>query len=199
MRKFILFIFIIGLTPSCKKGENDPSFTLLTRTNRLSGVWVLQNATFVNQDSTETISDNNLVTQYQNFTSEPLPVSIVYSFEAPGTYKINKEYIYPDNFNNSGSIAYTWNYEERGVWNFAGGEGDTPKKSRLLLIPDYFEENISVGGSNIEAKSIENPRDGYLFDIDELRNDKLVLKYNLVKNTEDGSIVQNGNLSFKKQ
>jgi len=199
MKKYLVYILFISILIGCKKGENDPSFTLLSRTNRLSGVWQLKTATFTSQDTTETFSDNNLIKEYGNFTSDPLQVLITYEFESIGDYTIQKQYTYPDNFNNLGGIAYTWNYKERGIWNFAGGEGDIPKKSKLLLVPDYFEENISVGGSNIEAISIENPIDGYLFDIDELRKDKLVLKYNITLNTEDGAQIKTGELNLNKQ
>lgn len=198
MKKLITFLILTGIVLGCKKGENDPPFSLLTRSSRLTGTWSLQEATIIKEDTTTTYDNNALITSYEGFTSDELPSSIVFTFEANGNYSIEKEYQYPDDYNGNGGIAFVWNYLERGVWNFAGGDENAPSKSKLLLLPEYFEESTSVGGANIDAFEIESPNEGYLFDIDELRNQRLVLKFKTIKNFETGSKTEDVTLIFNK-
>ena len=49
----ILLIISTITVQSCKKGENDPLFSLRTRTNRLSGNWKV-----VKEEIKETITNN---------------------------------------------------------------------------------------------------------------------------------------------
>ncbi len=194
---FIAFIFISSFW-GCKKGENDPLFSLRTRTNRLSGTWELKKAEWIKADTTTYFENGLQVEQTPNNTSDSLPTTIIFEFESNGNYSIDKTYNYPDDFFNNGSIAYEFLYFERGIWNFAGGKNDIPSKSQLVLIKEYSEEKNSIGGADVEAIEIENPTNGFIYNIKELRNDKLVLYYSSTMNTEDGAIINSAELTFEK-
>lgn len=182
----------------CKRGEDDPVFSLRSRRNRLKGEWVLQKAKWINNDTTVAFENDLILTTMDTITSDSLTASIVYNFELSGRYTIKSEYSYPGDFNNSNNLAFQLTNERIGIWNFNNGSSEDPNKSKLILIEEKVEETSSITGSNVEAFEIEGATIGFLYSIKELRYDKLVLEYNKSTLTEAGTSVSNGTLSFVK-
>ena len=67
------------LTPSCKKGENDPALSLISRTARFSGTWDVTgySATSINtefngdyQSSTSTLAENIITNSYSYYDAD---------------------------------------------------------------------------------------------------------------------------------
>lgn len=202
MRKHVAFSVLLGTLLSfaaCKKGPNDPAFTLLTRTARLQGTWQLQSGEWSHNDTTWVFANDEVVRTIGDQEDPALPFDKRFTFDRNGDYELREVYDYPDNYNDGGNPSYTLTRIEQGVWNFAGGEGEEPNKSKLLLIQDYLEQRFSIAGSDVEAFDIEGPTEGFLYNINELRSDRLVLRYEQTVTNENGSLSKTANLVFQKQ
>lgn len=201
MKKITFFILILLTTDfiaSCKKGENDPAFSLRTRKNRLTGNWEVTSYQKTVNDTTFIYSDGNEVKKVGEFSFQPLPKIITYNFDRLGAYTINIEINYPQNFNNSANPAYTSTYLHEGTWNFVGGEGQTPAKSKLLLMEEYREFTLSTGGSNVQAIEFDGQNTGLIYNIDELKYNKITLTYYKETSTDFGKNIESLNLVLQR-
>ena len=61
----VLLAIITALFPACKKGENDPAFSLRSRKSRISGELTMESATWNKPDTTVTYDGQNLVFSYE--------------------------------------------------------------------------------------------------------------------------------------
>lgn len=166
MKKVISIIFVallcIAVLPSCKKGENDPAVSLRSRKARVAGEWTVTSGEgkYVETGSFPYNSswtfDGSLYTETYSSGSNSVRRTIDYVFDKDGTFKFTDT--------EDGEVTTI-----EGVWNFASGVGETKKKSQLVL--SYNKITDLSGVSTYE---------GFIpfetFDLDELRNSKMVLK-----------------------
>ena len=146
----ILSVFVVT-GYSCKKGENDPGFTLKTRKARITAEWKLKEGQIVE----ETIEGKNFSTKVISFDGEKmsyegksLPYSEILTIERDGTFSKTLKSTTDYNVSQNESpkiIDITTN--QTGVWYFIGGSKNQEyeKKERVAF------ETLSIVTSSSEA------------------------------------------------
>ena len=168
--KFILFILvgftILNLWQSCKKGPEDPFFSIHSRVARVTGDWNITSYKVNNQDSLRKVLDS---TAFQGACGNEIDKTIEtdhfeWSFDKKGNFQekltrdttitldiINNTPVCPDaSVSDSGTVVTV------ASWNFTSGVGNLKNKEQLYLIDN-------------------NTKEVFLFDIIELRNNEMKL------------------------
>lgn len=179
----IALAFILVL-PACRKGEDDPYFSIRSRKNRMIGYWQLQ--------SYELTRDFSEVREERY---EPEDGVLVFIDE--DSLEVRRKFAWDIEFNREGGyrslqeerftidtvevpFSYTQNRIIKGEWDFTGGNGE-PSKSKLLLLPTEFSSTRSDQGSNIQIRTIDGQEEGMVWDIRRLSNEELWLSYERVE------------------
>jgi hypothetical protein len=156
--KFLLAVCAITTMLSCKKGEDDPLFSLRSRKARVTGDWKMTSG------SSTSASDPSKVTTYNGTTATEGKDTY------PFTFKIS--------FKKDGSFSYevlTDNYHMscKGTWDFTTGIGEYKNKEQLFL-------TITSRSDTYESITYSGTGEHETFDIKELRNKKMVLTYHSI-------------------
>ncbi len=153
------FIFLI----SCKKGEDDPAVSFLSRKARVAGEWRMtsgkasytENATYsYNESYTFDGSNVKMVVTGGIYTGK---YSLQLNMEKDGSFSVSEDL--------AGS-----KFTANGVWNFSAGVGEEKKKESLI-----FEVNEVEQGFTYSANLFQRQSSHFIYKIKELRNDKLVI------------------------
>lgn len=202
MKKWIVYFFVLTMIApvSCKKGEDDPSVTLRTRKNRLTGTWNIESYAFTSTfgDIRSITFDPSLGLTYsaEDSTSYTREFSWDITFDSDGLYaSIQKEDFPQDTLDGSDAYALTTN--EKGIWEFTGGNS-SPSKSKLALFPEEVSSTRTDQGSNIEITITENTTDAFVYDIDRLTNKELWLSYEVKQVNAFEERVEKLELKFSK-
>lgn len=190
-----LFLFFIPLFFACQKGDNDPVFSFRTRKARLTGEWKVVSYTAEHSGVTTSFEGDRVTYTYGDSATVTIPFTWTATFDGEGSYSFTKTEDYPADDENG---AYTVTSEERGLWEFTGGNG-SPSKSQLLLLPEEIYERRSDKGSDIHAVVIENPRTGVVYDMDELSNKTLVIRFDETTSFAFGQTVDKAEIKLEKQ
>lgn len=150
------------VVPACRKGENDPSISLRTRKARVAGEWKVTSGTGYDSNSSFTYDGSTYIENGNTSTR-----TIEYIFEKDGAFLITDI--------ENGKIEKT-----EGVWNFMGGVGEIKNKSQLALrITKFTDDDGSVDTYDGDEADV-------VYDIDELRHKKMVLKRQLISTFSSG-------------
>ncbi|MGB0403335.1 MAG: hypothetical protein ACPGEG_04505 [Salibacteraceae bacterium] len=196
-------LFIVALVASvtfsgCKKGENDPFFSLKTRKGRLAGDWKVSFAEYTINDTSWTYDGTTLKETFEGNLVSEIKITYDYSFNKSGDYSINREEDYPANYFSPNTPPLTYTYFEQGTWNFTGGAGGTKTKSQLLLQTERIERRVE-GLDEVDAQVHENPILGKIMDLDMLKNKEMRWKYDYTGSTPSAKIIEFGTWEFEKQ
>ncbi|MFH2096622.1 MAG: hypothetical protein ABIJ16_13010 [Bacteroidota bacterium] len=175
MKKYTIFIvgflIIIALLDSCKKGENDPFFSIRSRKARVVADWdidskssiilyVLDNGQTAKVDFE--ISGKTSVTEVVDSINTPKDTSKTRNGEVyEGYYHFNKdgsmEYILhytliddstetDENTGETRSRIITTIYKTRasGTWNFMAGIDDYKNKERIAMVWENYNYSVNV-------------------------------------------------------
>ncbi|NQV52969.1 MAG: hypothetical protein HQ500_07285 [Flavobacteriales bacterium] len=180
IRKTLIAILLLGMiVPACKKGDEDPFFSLRTRKNRLTGDWKVEQyekySDYGPIRSIRYVKDSGLVFLREDSTSFARPFSWVISFKGDGGYTAEMRENFPADSSSTGT-AYTLNTVEKGEWKFTGGNG-VPNRSELIFLNEEITRERSDQGSNIDIVSISGPIEGEVYSIDRLSNKEFWLSY----------------------
>ncbi|MFO0357925.1 MAG: hypothetical protein ACK50A_13310 [Sphingobacteriaceae bacterium] len=165
VRTLLLSVCLILLT-QCKKGEDDPAFTLRTRKARVVGDWKATKGKSSYADEGPAFKNSSEII-YDGINYKGIETvsagndSQKSSFAGTFTYEILIE--------NNGRYKITETYNGKpfvstGTWNFTGNIGDNKNKEQIVLTQNNYEGN-SFKGNTIQQT----------FNIKELRNKKMVL------------------------
>lgn len=204
MKKSISFLLIITITTlsfnSCKKGDNDPLISLLTRTQRLSGNWkvikeeakIEYNVTGIQDTSiiTNVIFDGEMAvatTVYKNSTSSYTVKDTSYYNEE---IKFDKSGTYSKSTRNNVSLALT---TIDGNWIFLGKSDayDLKNKESILLT---ISSQLDTDGTNTTILNYED-LDGETLVIDRLTNKELIITNN--KTFKNDNSLESGSMTVK--
>lgn len=135
---------IIPTFESCKKGEEDPSFSLISRKSRLCQDWKITSYK-------KTIQTNDSIIAYTFDGSTFRKIMSNYQYASPGSMVLK--------FSKTGS--YQWDqsattdtssyiYSEKGQWFFTGGGKETSSKTKELVALQKTDvtESFSSGSNN---------------------------------------------------
>jgi hypothetical protein len=195
---FLYLLLVSLLFPTCKKGEDDPLFSIRTRTNRISGDWELNSAKWQFNDTITEFESGNLIRKVKDIAIDTVEYLYKMSFLKDGSYTINIESKFKQSHFYSGSPEFTLFVEEKGKWSFTGGYGDTKKGEYLLKVMETRTESFSNQGSNLSVINKVNPIEAELYYIKELRFEKLVIGYNEESQHPDGLYIKSAEMSFTK-
>lgn len=195
----VFCLVLIGTILGCKKGDNDPVFSIKSRKARLTGEWTVKSAVWSVNDTTWTLVDSTL-TMNDGVTEETRKAKIILAYTNLGDYTHEEEITYPEDYPDSSLAGNTCATVESGAWNFTGGAGDTRTKSQLLHLnsKQEFSCQNQVGNSNISTVSTTGQTIGVVYTIDRLTDKELILKYDEVVNTPGAQISKKGEFNLTK-
>lgn len=193
----IITLLLVGTFLSCKKGDNDPFLSLMTRKARLSGEWKVISSEVTNGDTTVVYDGKNEVHKVSTVERGTLPTVVTYKFDKDGSYEINRTQNFPAKFKDTNAVAEVEIYLEKGKWNFTGGAGDTKSKEQILLLPEHIQTRIE-GFAEVKVSTWEGQVNGSVYNIDMLKNKEMRWKYSLLENTASGKTLSEGTIDFQK-
>lgn len=142
---FLLIAFFLSIHHGCKKGEDDPLLSLRTRTERLSGEWVLYDGVewkgneVINYDGETAIMGN----QQWNY-SESL------KFTSGGKYECIIE-----------SDKYSEKSEKRGSWVFGSKDEimDLKSKEYIVIRVKEYKYYYTTGQNSVSLAEVAYAED----------------------------------------
>lgn len=198
LKKFTWILALLISFSACKKGENDPFFSLKTRKGRLAGDWTVSFAEYSINDTTYTYDGSALSEKKGKESETLLTAEKSYSFSKEGRYSINTRTTFPAGYFDPNEPEITRVYLEEGIWDFTGGSNGTRNKSQLLLRPDRIENSVA-GINDIDVVAIENPSNGYVVNLDMLKDKSMRWIYDYTENRPTGETRYTGTFEFSKQ
>jgi hypothetical protein len=163
----LVIVFIIPAFQGCKKGENDPFISLLSRKARLTGEWNLTKADLseTNNGTTQThIYDGTNWTNTYGSAPSIQQGSEEATFDKDGTYKITIITVYS---------TYTDTDTDEGNWTFGRRNTESDYKNKECIILETTKTTSTGGGTNT-YEGANCPINVKV--IDELKNKELIVK-----------------------
>ena len=183
MKRFILIVasiaLLIPVLNSCKKGDEDPFFSIYSRKHRLCHDWKFSNYKKILQHNDSIISyefdgasmKKIIGTQFYYFAA-----TMQISFDKNGTY------IWEENISNDTSV---YSYTEEGSWYFTGGgdDSDTKYKELLAMQKTKITETLQTDGSTTTTNySGSGNLDAIVYKIIKLANQEVKLESEIETN-----------------
>jgi hypothetical protein len=150
-RAAICNTILVALLTGCKKGAEDPSFTLLSRKARLARGWTMQEGS---ASVTTSLPKNDTCYYYEfaggnadlkiqssaSVTTSSFPYELTISFNKDHTFSYKEE---------SGSLVI----EGSGEWSFGAGKDGSKKKEFVHLVTTKMKEGWSISNSPFTRNS----------------------------------------------
>lgn len=190
----IVLVMIAGVFTSCKKGDGDPFFSLLSRKSRMAGDWKVSNLSILysykNVEEKTTFDGNKKVYLYRVKDSiwhvtQPTPHDsvadylqediftgyIYYTMEKSGTFS------YIESFrDDSTNIAETNSVE--GLWYFTGGNKTSGFKNKELLALQVTKWVFDTEQGTPYTTTYQGQNTLDIYEIYALKSKEVVLKVN---------------------
>jgi hypothetical protein len=169
--KTVLVVAVCGLffISGCKKGEDDPAISLLTRKSRLTGTWYLTRGyaaityysanTTPNNFNLELYDNKALLTGSNYINALSLPYTLSLNFEKDGKFRVIENF-------DSEVLNST------GFWNFTSGVGKQKNKEAVSIRLD------AIVTGDTQEHIFNNFGTEVTYDLKELRNKELVMTIN---------------------
>ncbi|MFH0895150.1 MAG: hypothetical protein V2A54_12010, partial [Bacteroidota bacterium] len=172
----------------CKKGENDPMFSLKSRKARLAGEWELSegSVTTINSGSSYTYSYNGTTcTETSNGTTDTYPYTETISYNKDGSFEKTTT--------NDGNI-----YAQEGYWTFGSKVKEIDLKNKESVIVRVTSTTNTISGTTTTTTYEGTQCPVSEFVIDELSSKKMV---RFVDGSYVGgsSLTQTGTKTFEKK
>jgi hypothetical protein len=175
----LVSITLVGGLLSCRKGEDDPAFTLLSRKARLTGMWKFQEGSLV-VDGIDSTGRYNLL-KY-TFTAD------AYIMAVPGNgASFNGAHHLTLTFGKKGEFSLdqaldTSSLKATGSWDFEGRVGKARARESVFMTLKEFD------GSSQYIDLFNKSGSNCSYHIRELRNKRLVLETNdeLIQRAQQG-------------
>ncbi len=192
----VLFTTLMPLS-SCKKGANDPTLSLRSRSSRLAGAWSLSSSDYTVVKATA--STKTTITDHYTFdgTKYTMVSTEVIGNSKPivDTFKYTYSELLTIDKANTFTRVTTFNYgppftaqtsTESGNWSWLNKDKDAElkKKEAVVFMSEKFVQGTGTGSTSTNGKT-DNP---VVILIDELRNSKLVILNNSTSNDGGGTI-----------
>lgn len=213
MKKIISLGFVVLLIASsfvgCKKGENDPFMSLLSRKARLTGIWNLTNADYeekdVNDNGTDITSysyDGSDMTETTDGSGDTYAYSEKITIDKNGTFEMvtsrEKEYF------DTGSLTWKTGTETEtysGVWYFLDKSKDLDVKNKErveFLIEKYKKVKANGDTYEYEMSGASNTFVN-IFLLDRLANKELVTLFDYIQTAGGDSYSMSGTKTYTKE
>lgn len=173
MIKQFYIILILFILFSCKKGENDPAFSVLSRKERLTGKWELQEHVIENTYYLNGY-DSNYIEEYFN---EKLRITSLTKVE--WDYKEYIEIRRDNSYKKTMEYDVTYDIEE-GFWDFnkANKEKNLKNKESITFTIEKLSKIDKEDGLLWEKNYHDSINNKYIEQLDELKNNEMKNIYN---------------------
>ncbi len=193
---FLMLIAILALPvfQSCKKGENDPAISFLSRKARLVGEWKLTSGNrqvVYSNGETETYTYDGALVVHES-TGDPTETTVY-----TRTFTIYKDGVFT-----SARFEGNNQYYEEGVWYFGPRSKDLDLKNKetvcfsttkyTYVFPPQPAQVIEMGGTH----AIGYP---YVWQIDRLSNKELIFLIDEYYAAGNGNYTATGTMTYTKQ
>ena len=200
-KSVLIALFAITLVPfsACKKGANDPSISLRSRTGRLTGVWKLSafDQTKKTVTGTTFVTTTTVVTSYDGtFKTEVTTVKagngnpntstdkVTYS----ATFTVNKDHTFKMEIVEDGQTDVI-----EGTWAWIEGNGAELKKKEAIQI--FITKETFSGGSAMTVTGFNN---GATLVLSRLANDEIQIDLTESTTSSNYSETVTGTQTFKQ-
>lgn len=161
--KAFLFLTIVLFFTECKKGEDDPFFSINSRKARLTGKWKLTGGKALYHDPANNINYNFSESGYSAYVRLGNK-----GYDTLGDYRLQLEIV------RNGVFKVSETYQSAhldcsGKWNFNQGVGKQKGKVDAVFSIDKVNEGFTSG--HLFNRMSAN----FVYHIQELRNKKLVI------------------------
>lgn len=165
-RSLIIVVCACSCLAGCKKGENDPSFTIQTRTARASSEWKMKEGLL----TAKIIDINNQSASITySLSGKEYSVGIIGRGTAVGPFEIQLTLENDNSFLCKQVIDQDLEIT-KGTWQFMKKQGKYKNKERML-----FKTANNVATSN-NFLSFSKAGFSFVYAISELRKDRMVLE-----------------------
>ena len=214
MKKTIHYLMAIALIATifvgCKKGENDPFLSLLSRTARITGVWNLSSADYDHiytgdGDGTYSYSfDGTQMTRTYDGDGITYDYSEKVTIEKDGTFKIEieeEDLFWNYNFESGQYESGVWKTTIEGVWYFLEGNSDLEVKDKErveFLVENYKEVNPDGETEEISFSGKSNSYDQLIL-LDKLANKEMVSLYDYEESAGSETYRETGTSTYTRE
>ena len=180
--KLITFLLFFTTLYSCKKGDNDPFISFRSRKARVSGEWKLTKGSLLTSGGATSITTTfDGANKTENSNTTP--------YTQKRTFKKNGDYTCITTDNDNLKV-------EEGSWNFTGGVGGFKNKEQLVTY--VYKETITQGSTTSSFTYTGTMAPTKIYNIDELRNKKMVLLLDGTQVNSTTSASEKGSLTFEQ-
>ncbi len=182
----LTIILLFSVLNSCKKGEDDPFFSLLSRKQRLAGKWTLKSADYT--QTKKTPIDMYPYVYHYIYDGSKYAKATIYN----GTTKSITEYNYSEKmeFKKNGTFTKNYtndgdNFTEEGIWTWIRKNKEIGLKNKeaiLLTLTKVIEADGTVTYSGVS----NYPNDMMIFK--KLTNKEFVIHFDYSYPNEYGKI-----------
>ena len=177
-----ILAFLIIVFGGCKKGQNDPFISFRSRKARVSGEWKLTTGSVTTSGGPQTIvitydGTNKIEGSTTNAYTENT------TFEKKGDYKTV--------ISDDGTVKV-----REGTWDFTAGVGKAKKKERLVIT--ILKETITIGSTTTIYTYFGSGASIIVYEIDELRNKKMVLKLDGSQSSGNITTTVKGSITYEQ-
>ncbi|MBN2890370.1 MAG: hypothetical protein JXL97_00755 [Bacteroidales bacterium] len=186
----LIFVFFALIFVGCKKGENDPALSLLSRKARLTGIWNLTDANYTiknNNNNTTVYSydgDSELMTE--TFTGNNNSGTETYTYSKILT--INKDNSYNDleTIVNGGTSTF----ETEGFWYFAPSNDELDVKNKERVVFEITKITHTSDNDNNWFDSYSGATNSRVdvFLLDQLSNKQITVLFDYTATDDDGLV-----------
>jgi hypothetical protein len=209
--RIALIVMVGGLmmaSSGCKKGENDPSISLRSRTARLAGEWNLsaedykESSISDNSSTTETVTyDGSILTtvtvrKYKDWTGKDTTVTNTETDSYTEKLTINKDGSF------TREIIYgstRTNYEGNWMWMKGNSEQELKNKQAIILSTTKYTYVDGDGNTSYHNESGKSNFSNMIV-IDRLANKEMVFLYDTKYSDDDGfSSTESGTATYTQK
>jgi hypothetical protein len=207
MKKAVLMLAVGGLmlvTPSCKKGENDPFMSLSSRTGRIAGDWSMTAGSWTTTDTYEWGGEDYEDTDVYTYDGTTMTVSSTTknvttntSFTTTSTYTYSQSATFEKDGAYSSSTTADGNTSTaEGFWYFAGKSKTADMKKKEAVIVSHTSE--TWGGNTTTYSGSAISPDGFMM-LDKLTGKEMVVLVDWSTTDSDGDVYgSTGTMTFEK-
>lgn len=176
----LFFLLIVLIVVSCKKGEEDPSFSLRTRKNRVVGDWKIKSG----RSSYEETNSNGSISYSEGF--QYTETGYTYTTGSGWSTQIYVGgHSYSFKFNKDGTFTSLEIYDGqaitcKGVWDFNAGVSKAKAKQEINVRYESVQNSSGL-------KTYKGNQTSLTYSILELRNKKMKLRAEYSIKNPDGT------------
>lgn len=184
----LIAIMLATVFVGCKKGENDPALSLLSRKARLTGVWNLESANYTVKNG----NDNVSIFTYDGATSLMTEDYDYYGIDGTDTYTYSRVLTIgkDDTFSDLETTidGNTTTSTKTGYWYFAPGISDLDIKNKERVVFQTVESTQVNNNTRFDKYIGKSNENASIILLDQLSNKQITILYDYTHTDEDGFV-----------